>query len=61
VTYFRDLSEMEFKEGDLERFHARLEGAGLQTIYALAEAVNANDQYTQVDEPVDPGGSHHGG
>ncbi len=46
VAYFRDLSEAELREGDLERLHSRLEGASLQTIRALAEAVDANDQYT---------------
>lgn len=50
VAYFCDLSETELKEGDIDRLHSRLEGASLQTIRALAEAVDANDQYTSVDQ-----------
>ncbi|MFA5801829.1 MAG: diguanylate cyclase [Thermoleophilia bacterium] len=45
VTYFRDLSGSELEEGDIDRLHSRLEGASLQTIRALAEAVDANDSY----------------
>lgn len=49
VAYFRDLSETELREGDLERLHSRLEGASLQTIRALAEAVDGSDQYLGID------------
>jgi len=45
VAYFRDLSGSELEEGDIDRLHSRLEGASLQTIRALAEAVDANDSY----------------
>ncbi len=46
VAYFRDLSETELKDGDLQRLHSRLEGASLQTIRALAEAVDTSDHYS---------------
>lgn len=46
VAYFKDLNGTELQEGDVERLHNRLEGASLQTIRALAEAVDANDDYT---------------
>jgi len=49
VAYFMDLSETELREGDLERLHSRLEGASLQTIRALAEAVDDSDQYQGMD------------
>ena len=49
VAYFRDLSRTELKEGDLDKLHSRLEGASLQTIRALAEAVDACDQYSAID------------
>lgn len=45
VSYFCDLSETELSEGDLERLYSRLESAGLYTIRALAEAVDAADHY----------------
>ncbi|MHB8967728.1 MAG: bifunctional diguanylate cyclase/phosphohydrolase [Thermoleophilia bacterium] len=46
VAYFRDLTGTELVDGDLDRLHSRLEGVGLETIAALAEAVDSNDQYT---------------
>jgi len=49
VAYFRDLSGTELEEGDIERLNSRLEGASLQTIRALAEAVDADDNYSSVD------------
>ncbi|GBE58192.1 cyclic di-GMP phosphodiesterase response regulator RpfG [bacterium BMS3Abin01] len=49
VAYFRDLSEMELEKGDLDRLGSRLDGAGLETLSALAEAVNASDQYQGED------------
>lgn len=49
VAYFRDLSQTELKESDLKRLHNRLEGASLQTIRALAEAVDASDQYSSAN------------
>jgi len=45
VAYFRDLSGTELEEGDIERLNSRLEGASLQTIRALAEAVDASDNF----------------
>ncbi len=52
IAYFRDLSETELKKGDLDRLGSRLDGAGLETLSALAEAVNASDQY-QGEDPED--------
>lgn len=49
VAYFRDLADTELRDGDLDKLHSRLEGASLQTIRALAEAVDANDQYSAID------------
>ncbi|MHB8793640.1 MAG: HD domain-containing protein [Thermoleophilia bacterium] len=49
VAYFRDLSGTELEEGDIERLNSRLEGASLQTIRALAEAVDASDNYSASD------------
>lgn len=49
VSYFRDLSNTELLDGDLDKLHSRLEGASLQTIRALAEAVDASDEYHQAD------------
>ncbi|MBI5871221.1 MAG: diguanylate cyclase [Actinobacteria bacterium] len=49
VAYFRDLSGTELEEGDIERLNSRLEGASLQTIRALAEAVDASDNYSVSD------------
>ncbi len=46
VSYFRDLSETELKEGDLDSLNSRLEHASLKTICSLAEAVDARDQYS---------------
>ena len=46
VAYFKDLSGTELENGDIERLHTRLEGASLQTISALAEAVDINDEYS---------------
>lgn len=46
VAYFRDLSVTELTETDLERLNSRLGGASLQTLDALAEAFNVNDNYT---------------
>ena len=48
VAYFRNLSQAELKAGDVERLRSRLEGASLQTIKALAEAVDCNDDYTHI-------------
>jgi len=45
VAYFLDLSETELQEGDIHRLHSRLRGASLDTIRALADAVNENDEY----------------
>ncbi len=52
VAYFRDLSGTELVDGDIERLHSRLEGASLQTIRALAEAVDTNDEYDAADASV---------
>ncbi|MHB9112690.1 MAG: HD domain-containing protein [Thermoleophilia bacterium] len=49
VAYFRDLSGTELEEGNIERLHSRLEGASLQTIHALAEAVDASDNHASMD------------
>jgi diguanylate cyclase (GGDEF)-like protein len=49
VAYFKDLSGTELEEGDIERLNSRLEGASLQTIRALAEAVDASDNYSSRD------------
>jgi len=49
VAYFRDLSNTKFLSGDLDKLQNRLEGVSLQTIRALAEAVDATDQYTETD------------
>jgi diguanylate cyclase (GGDEF)-like protein len=49
VAYFRDLSGTELEAGDIERLNSRLEGASLQTIRALAEAVDASDNYSASD------------
>ncbi|MFA5808918.1 MAG: diguanylate cyclase [Thermoleophilia bacterium] len=49
VAYFRDLADTELLEGDLDKLHSRLEGASLQTIRALAEAVDANDHYSAIN------------
>jgi diguanylate cyclase (GGDEF)-like protein len=49
VAYFRDLSNTELRNGDLDKLHSRLDGASLQTIRALAEAVDATDQYTEAN------------
>ncbi len=49
VAYFRDLSDTELRAGDLDKLHSRLEGASLQTIRALAEAVDATDEYTDAE------------
>ncbi|MFA6001719.1 MAG: diguanylate cyclase, partial [Thermoleophilia bacterium] len=49
VAYFRDLADTELREGDLDKLHSRLEGASLQTIRALAEAVDTNDQYSAIN------------
>jgi diguanylate cyclase (GGDEF)-like protein len=45
VAYFRDMSDAELKNGDVERVGSRLDGAGFQTLSALADAVNATDKY----------------
>ncbi|MBI5871222.1 MAG: diguanylate cyclase [Actinobacteria bacterium] len=47
VAYFCDLSDTELRDGDLDKLHSRLEGASLQTIRALAEAVDACDDYSE--------------
>jgi len=52
VSYFCDLSETEFRKGDLERLESRLEGAGLHTIRALADAVDATDLYPSVHRAI---------
>lgn len=49
VSYFCDLADTELREGDLDRLHSRLEGASLQTIRALAEAVDTSDAYSQAN------------
>lgn len=49
VVYFRDLSSAELEDGDVERLYSRLEGASLQTMRALAEAVDSSDHYSAVD------------
>lgn len=49
VAYFRDLSETDLSDGDLELLNGRLEGVCFQTIRALAEAVDARDQYSSAD------------
>ncbi len=49
VAYFCDLADTELRAGDLDKLHSRLEGASLQTIRALAEAVDATDDYTEVN------------
>lgn len=46
VAYFCDLSETQLQTGDIARLNSRLEGAGLHTIRALAEAVDASDKYS---------------
>ncbi len=46
VAYFRDLSETELGERDIDGLNMRLEGASLKTICSLAEAVDARDSYT---------------
>ena len=46
VAYFRDLSETELGESDIDGLNMRLEGAGLKTICSLAEAVDARDCYS---------------
>jgi diguanylate cyclase (GGDEF)-like protein len=46
VAYFRDLSGTELNEEDIDRLNSRLEGVGLRTIAALAEAVDSSEQYT---------------
>jgi diguanylate cyclase (GGDEF)-like protein len=47
VAYFKNLNETELEDGDVERLHSRLRGAGLETIRALAEAVDETDQYSK--------------
>ncbi|MHB8793639.1 MAG: HD-GYP domain-containing protein [Thermoleophilia bacterium] len=47
VAHFCDLSDTELREGDLDKLHSRLEGASLQTIRALAEAVDVCDEYSE--------------
>lgn len=49
VAYFRDLSETDLSETDLDLLNDRLEGACFQTIRALAEAVDARDRYKVID------------
>lgn len=49
VSYFKDLSDTDLEEGDLDRLNSRLEGVCFQTIRALAEAVDARDNYTAAD------------
>lgn len=51
VSYFRDLSDTELRSGDMDKLHSRLKGASLQTIRALAEAVDATDQYSECGQP----------
>lgn len=46
VAYFRELSETDLGERDLDSLNMRLEGASLKTICSLAEAVDARDRYT---------------
>lgn len=46
VAHFLDLSQTELAEGDIRRLHSRLRGASLETIRALAEAVNESDEYS---------------
>ncbi|MHB1390225.1 MAG: diguanylate cyclase [Thermoleophilia bacterium] len=49
VAYFKDLSDTELEEGDMDRLHSRLEGVSLQTVEALAEAVDSADSYAKID------------
>ncbi|MHB9111663.1 MAG: HD-GYP domain-containing protein [Thermoleophilia bacterium] len=49
VAYFRDLSEAELSDDDLNNLNNRLEGAGFQTIRVLARAVDARDRYPEHD------------
>ncbi|MFA5801097.1 MAG: diguanylate cyclase [Thermoleophilia bacterium] len=49
VAYFRDLSETELSGDDLDNLNSRLEGAGFQTIRALARAVDVRDKYPDND------------
>ena len=46
VAYFRDLSDTELNDSDMDNLRDRLGGASLKTISALAEAVDASDEYT---------------
>ncbi|MHB0866666.1 MAG: HD-GYP domain-containing protein [Thermoleophilia bacterium] len=43
---FCDLSETELRTGDIDRLNSQLEGAGLHTIRALAEAVDTSNKYS---------------
>ena len=49
VSYFLDLTNTDLSESDIEKLGDRLGGAGLQTISALAEAVNYSDGYSVTD------------
>ncbi|MHB8160698.1 MAG: HD-GYP domain-containing protein [Thermoleophilia bacterium] len=49
VSFFLDLTNIELSEGDIEKLSDRLGGAGLQTIYALAETVDYSDGYSGSD------------
>ncbi|MBE3066365.1 MAG: diguanylate cyclase [Chloroflexi bacterium] len=46
VSYFRDLTDTDLTEHDMDNLRGRLEGASLNTISALAEAVDASDDYS---------------
>jgi diguanylate cyclase (GGDEF)-like protein len=52
VAYFCDLTETDFTESDIDRLKSRLHGAGLDTIKALAKAVDASDQYSNEDRKI---------
>lgn len=49
VSYFRELTDIDLSEGDIEKLSDRLSGAGLQTISALAEVVDHSDGYYAID------------
>ncbi|MFA5802088.1 MAG: diguanylate cyclase [Thermoleophilia bacterium] len=49
VSYFLDLTDTELSEDDIDKLGDRLNGAGVETIYSLAEAVNSLDGYSHSD------------
>lgn len=46
AAYFRSLKDVELRPGDFERIHRFLEGASLQSVKALAEAVESLELYS---------------